>query len=205
MEEKPKNFTTYAFTPRVKAEQERQGSRAAYARMEQSGDRNVLTGREIPHIETRDSFYLSTVGENGWPYVQFRGGPRGFLKVLDDRTLGMADFRGNRQYISAGNIAAEGKAVLFLMDYPRQERLKIWAHARVVAGSEDPALLERLRPTDYEAVVERLLVFDILAYDWNCPQHITPRYTLEEIRDGIRELDPELLRSCCPDGVASPA
>jgi len=123
------NFTKYTFTESVKQVQEQYGSRDSYARMEQSGDRNMLTDREIPFIENRDSFYLATVGENGWPYVQFRGGPKGFLKIIDDTTLGFADFRGNRQYISAGNIISTKKTSLFLIDYPSKQRLKIWASA----------------------------------------------------------------------------
>jgi len=179
------NFTTFAFTGGVKEAQEHYGSRAAYEKMEKSGDRFVLTDREIPFIETRDSYFISTVGENGWPYLQFRGGPAGFLKVLGPSTIGMADFRGNRQYISVGNLNATHKAVLFLIDYPRQERLKIWAEGTVQDAEEDPELLEKLRPEGYKAVIERLITFEVKAYDWNCPQHITPRYTAQEIKEGL--------------------
>jgi len=178
------NFTRFAFTKSVKETQERYGSRKSYARMEESGDKYVLTEREIPFIETRDSFYMATVGENGWPYMQFRGGPKGFLKVIDNITLGMADFRGNLQYISVGNLKATKKASLFLIDYPSQRRLKIWAESEVLDADQNQELLEKVRAPDYKAVIERIILFKIQAYDWNCPQHITPRYTVEEIEQG---------------------
>lgn len=193
------NFTRYAFTDSVKEAQAKYGSRKSYSRMEISGDRHTLTEREIPFIQSRDSFYLATVGENGWPYMQFRGGPRGFLRILDERTLGMADFRGNRQFISVGNIRSSRKASLFLIDYPSRQRLKIWAEAEVLDRDDDPGLLEKVSLGDYEAVVERIMVFTIQAFDWNCPQHITPRFTHEEIREGVEGLDPDLVRSCCSD------
>jgi predicted pyridoxine 5'-phosphate oxidase superfamily flavin-nucleotide-binding protein len=193
------NFTRFAFTDSVKEAQERYGSRATYARMETSGDHYVLTEREVPFIESRDSFFIATVGENGWPYVQFRGGPKGFLKVIDETTLGMADFRGNRQYISVGNINSTRKASLFLIDYPSQKRLKIWAESELVDAGENPELLEKLQVPDYTAVIERLITFKIQAYDWNCPQHITPRFTAEEIKRGMIALDPEMINSCCPE------
>lgn len=175
------NFTTFAFTDSVKAEQAKQGSRKSYAQMETSGDRFELTQSEIEFIESRDSFYVSTVGENGWPYVQHRGGPKGFLKVLNDRTLVMADFRGNMQYISTGNINTSHKAALILMDYPNRQRLKIWATSEVLEIEEHSELLDQTMNADYHGQAERLIRFKIEAYDWNCQQHITPRYTLEEI------------------------
>lgn len=138
-----------------------------------------FTDDEREFIAARDSFYLSTVAANGWPYIQHRGGPPGFLKVLDDKTLGFADFRGNRQHISVGNLANNDRASLFLVDYPHRARLKILAHARI---SEDPEILERLKDPTYKAVIERAMLFDLVAFDWNCPQHITPRWTAEEIR-----------------------
>jgi len=176
-----KNFTKLAFTDSVKGVQKQFGSRMSYARMEESGDRYVLTNREIPFIESRDSFYMATVGENGWPYVQFRGGLKGFLKVIDDVTLGYADFRGNRQYISVGNITSSRRISLFLMDYPSQQRLKIWAESEIIDADQHPELLQKLEMPGYNAHIERLIIFRIQAYDWNCPQHITPRYTVEEI------------------------
>lgn len=175
------NFIKFAFTDSVKKVQERYGSRLPYARMEEAGDRYLLTGREIPFIESRDSFYMATVGENGWPYVQFRGGPKGFLKVINRATLGYADFRGNMQYISVGNIGANHKASLFLIDYPSQQRLKLWAEAEIIDAEQNLEWLQKLKMPDYKAQIERLIVFRIQAYDWNCPQHITPRWTTEEI------------------------
>ena len=194
-----RNFTKFAFTKSVKEAQERYGSRKSYARMEESGDRYVLTEKEIPFIESRDSFYMATVGENGWPYVQFRGGPKGFLKILDNTTLGIADFRGNKQYISVGNINSSKKSSLFLIDYPSKRRLKIWAEAEVLETNEYPELLVRLRSPDYEEVIERLILFKVQAYDWNCQQHITPRFTQEEIKQLIVTQDPEMTKSWCPD------
>ena len=175
------NFTRYAFTESVKAVQESQGSRKAYARLECSGDRFRLTDDEIRFVHTRDSFYLSSIGESGWPYVQFRGGPVGFLKVLDNKTLAMPDFSGNRQYISTGNINALGKVMLFLIDYPTRQRLKIWANADVLQLDHYPELAAQLKLTNYRARTERLFRFRIQAYDWNCQQHITPRFTIREI------------------------
>lgn len=177
-----KNFTSLAFTESVKAVQTANGSRKAYVRAETSGDRYRLTETEVHFIETRDSFFLGTTGENGWPYVQFRGGPKGFLKVLDEETIGMADFRGNRQYISVGNIQATGRAMLFLVAYPTRERLKIWAETEALDLDSDPELLKKLRSHDYGAKIERMIRFRIQAYDWNCQQHITPRYTVDELR-----------------------
>jgi predicted pyridoxine 5'-phosphate oxidase superfamily flavin-nucleotide-binding protein len=189
------NFTKFAFTKSVKEAQEQYGSRKSYARMEESGDRYILTEQEISFIAARDSFYMATVGENGWPYVQFRGGPKGFLKILDDTTLGIADFRGNRQYISVGNINSSKKASLFLIDYPSKRRLKIWAEAEVLETNEYPELLVKLSLPDYEEVIERLIVFKVQAYDWNCPQYITPRFTEEEIKQWIDTQDPKMTKS----------
>ncbi len=196
-----KNFTKLAFTDSVKKVQERYGTRKSYARMEEGGDQHELTQREIQYIQSRDSFYMATVGENGWPYVQFRGGPKGFLKIMDNTTIGYADFRGNRQYISVGNINSSQKAALILMDYPSQSRLKIWAESEVIYAEDDSELLKDLEVSEYNAHVERLIIFKIQAYDWNCPQHITPRYTSEEISNEIAELNPEILKSCAPDYV----
>jgi predicted pyridoxine 5'-phosphate oxidase superfamily flavin-nucleotide-binding protein len=193
------NFTKFAFTESVKQVQAKYGSRKSYARLEGSGDRYVLTDREIPFIESRDSFFMATVGENGWPYVQFKGGPKGVLKIIDNRTLAIADFRGNRQYISVGNFNFSNKTCLFLIDYPLQQRLKIWAEADILEASEHPALLAQLSSPGYKAVNERIIIFNIQAYDWNCPQHIMPRFTAEEIRQGLISLDPELVRACRPD------
>ena len=174
-------FAEIAFTDSVKAAQSRYGSRKANTGFELDEDRrDRLGGHEVDFLAGRDSFYIASVGENGWPYVQHRGGPKGFLKVLDEKTLGFADFRGNRQYISVGNLNADGRVSLFVMDYPNRARLKLWAWARVVHADEDPALLARLELPGYKARVERGIVLTVAAIEWNCPQHITPRYTQEE-------------------------
>lgn len=177
-----KNYAEIAFTPDVKMEQEKHGSRRQYERMEKISRGTELTFAEADFIETRDSFYMATVGENGYPYVQFRGGPRGFLKVLDSKTLGYADFRGNLQYVSVGNLLRNNKAALILMDYPNRRRLKIFATMRVFDSEDAPELVERLAIPDYPAKIERAMVLHVDAFDWNCPQHITPRYTVEEFQ-----------------------
>jgi len=141
---------------------------------------------------------MSTVGENGWPYVQYRGGPEGFLKILDDRTLGFADYRGNRQYISVGNINSGGKVAMILIDFPRRVRLKIWATATVVDAVGDPELAETLSDADYKAKVERLVLLTIQAYDWNCPQHIRPRFTEEEVLANLARFIEVEEKSCDP-------
>ncbi len=193
------NFTELAFTDSVRKMQDDYDTRALYEKFEaKAPTRNILTWREKEFVAHRDGFYLASVGENGWPYMQFRGGPPGFLKVLDDNVLAFADFRGNGQFISAGNFDADGKTVLFLMDYTKRQRLKIWAQAVVLRASDHPDLLGEVAPADYDATVERIFKFTVEAFDWNCPQHITQRYTLAEIKEAA-ELDPDLLRSCCPD------
>ncbi len=144
-----------------------------------------LSETEAEFISERDGFYLATVGENGFPYVQYRGGPAGFLTVLDSQTLGFLDLRGNRQYVSTGNLTTHPKAAIILMDYARRARLKLFARIEVLALDHDPALTSRLqfnRPEGGPAKAERVLLLHVEAYDWNCPQHITPRYTAEEIR-----------------------
>ncbi len=175
--ERIRNFGDIAFTPAVKAAQEHAGSRAAYAKRDDMERRILLTPEETEFIARRDSFYLSTVGENGWPYLQHRGGPPGFLRVLDERTLAFADYRGNRQYISVGNVQTTGHACLFLMEYPTRFRLKLWAEAEVTT---DPEILHLVMDPSYPAYVEQAFLFHVLAFDWNCDQHITPRYTAEE-------------------------
>ena len=178
-----------AFTDSVKEVQQKHGTRASYHRMDSKGEfRNKLTWQEKAYIKNRDSFYMSSVGENGWPYMQFRGGPKGFLKVIDENTLAFADFRGNGQYISTGNLSATKKTVLFLMDYTKQQRLKVWAEAEVLNDQDHSELMEKVALLEYEATVERIFVFKVQAFDWNCPQHIVPRYTKEEIEVGMVEL-----------------
>jgi hypothetical protein len=177
-----RNFAEIAFTESVKAQQEKYGSRKSYARMEQLERGTELSFNEADFIAERDSFYLATVGASGFPYVQYRGGPKGFLKVLDARTLAFADFRGNLQYISTGNLQDNDKAALFLMDYAQRQRMKIFARIEIFEAATAPELIAQLHDTSYEAQVERAMVLHVEAFDWNCPQHITPRYTIEEIR-----------------------
>ena len=172
-------YTEIAFTPSVLAVQDRMGTRT-HEGTANSPIRDRLSARETAFIEARDGFYQATVSETGWPYVQFRGGPAGFLKVLDDATLGYADFRGNVQYISAGNLSADGRVSIILMDYAHRRRLKLLGHARLVDVMDDPALVERLRVAGYLARIERAVRIDVVAFDWNCPQHITPRFTESE-------------------------
>ncbi|MGE0129036.1 MAG: pyridoxamine 5'-phosphate oxidase family protein [Blastocatellales bacterium] len=178
-----RNFAEIAFTESVKAQQEKYGSRRSYARMEAMARGTELGFAEADFIAERDSFYLSTVGENGYPYVQFRGGPKGFLKTLDARTLAYADFRGNLQYISVGNLTRNDKAALILMDYAQRRRLKIYARIEVIEAKDAPELIAQLQEPGYEAIVERAMLLRVEAFDWNCPQHITQRFTLEEIRE----------------------
>ena len=186
-----------AFTPAVKGVQKRLGSRATYAKVERGrGWRESVTPELASFIAGRDSFYLGTASGEGRPYIQYRGGPPGFLKVLDDRTLAFADYGGNRQYISVGNLSENDQAFIFLMDYPNRRRVKIWGRAEVIA--DDPEVLARVHDPDYEAQPERAIRFTIDAWDVNCPQHITPRYTeedlgsmLQQLRDRIAELEEE--------------
>lgn len=178
-----KNFAEIAFTESVKAQQTKYGSRRSYARMEQMTRGNEITENEAEFIAERDSFYLATVGESGFPYVQFRGGPKGFLKVLDARTLAYADFRGNMQYVSVGNLTRNDKAALILMDYARRQRLKIYARIEVIEAKDNPELIAQLQDASYDAQVERAMVLHLEAFDWNCPQHITERFTIEEIQE----------------------
>ena len=176
-----------AFTPAVKALQERNGSRAGYGRMEEKGGwRDTVTPDLAAFLAERDSFYLATASGEGRPYIQHRGGPKGFLKILDDKRLAFADFGGNRQYITAGNLSENDRASIFLMDYAGRRRIKVWGRARVV--EDDPALLERLLEPGYKAKPERAIIFEVEAWDANCPQHITPRYSEDEIAPALAKL-----------------
>lgn len=180
------NASDVAFTPAVKLVQEKKGSRRAYARMEEKGGwQETVTDDLAQFIGERDSFYLGTASADGQPYIQHRGGKPGFLKVLDEKTLAFADFRGNRQYITAGNLSENYKACIFLMDYPNRRRIKIWGRAEVV---DDPALVARLADADYDGRPEQAVVFKVGAWDINCPQHITPRYTEAEVGEIIAPL-----------------
>lgn len=181
-------YLNLLFSPAVKAEQQRNGSRDAYARRDGASDPDVLTENEAQFIATRDSFFMASVGANGWPYVQHRGGPVGFLRVLGERTIGFADFRGNRQYVSVGNLADDNRVALFLMDYPRRARLKLLGRAKAVSLSEVPELGTALIDQSYGAKVERAILIELEAFDWNCSQHITERFTKAEIEPAIAAL-----------------
>ena len=180
-----KNFGSIAFTEAVKAMQEKTGSRASYARMEQQTYVDGLTENEIGFISQRDSFYLATVGESGFPYIQHRGGPKGFVKVLDAKRIAFIDFKGNMQYITVGNTATNNNVALIMVDYPARARLKIYAKAEIVELKDDPVLYNALNLKEYKFKPERMVVLHIEAYDWNCPQHITPRYTMEDIEEAF--------------------
>ncbi len=182
-------YAEIAFTDGVKAMQTAQGSRALYARRDQAeGVTNDALGpREAAFIAERDSLYMATVSETGWPYVQHRGGPAGFVKVIDAKTLGFADFSGNRQYVSLGNLAADNRVSIIFMDYAHKRRLKLFGRVRVVER-DDTETLEALASSTYQARIERGLLIDVEALDWNCPQHITQRFTAEEIAEAVAPL-----------------
>jgi predicted pyridoxine 5'-phosphate oxidase superfamily flavin-nucleotide-binding protein len=175
-------FAEIAFTRSVRAVQEAQGSRRSYQKLERGEDYNdVLGDDEAGFIAARDSFYMATVSETGWPYVQHRGGPSGFVRVLDANTLGFADFRGNRQYVTVGNLRTDDRAALFFMDYPNRLRLKVLGRVTLVEPGAER--LAELQIPGYPARVERGFIIRVEAFDWNCSQHITPRYTVAELRD----------------------
>jgi hypothetical protein len=180
-----RSFARIAFTPAVKQQQTKHNSRRSYERVEQSGDPdNKLGTFEQEFIAARDGFYMASVSESGWPYIQYRGGAKGFLRVLDDQTIAFADLRGNKQYISTGNLLRDNRVALFLMDYPTQSRLKILG--RVEIHENDTAareLIEKLRVPGEKTPAERAMLIHIEGFDWNCPQHITPRYTQEELAE----------------------
>lgn len=184
-------FYEIAFTDGVKQAQKHYGSRHRYEKIQSIGksQNSVLSDAEIDFIENADGFYMATIGEQNHPYVQFRGGQTGFLRVLDEKTLGFADFRGNLQYISVGNLRKNKKTALFLMDYANQRRLKILAEVEIKDAVDAPELLEKLRDEDYKAEIERVFILKVEAFDWNCPQHITPRYTIEQIKQMVQPLN----------------
>ncbi|OBG77543.1 MULTISPECIES: pyridoxamine 5'-phosphate oxidase family protein [unclassified Mycobacterium] len=191
-----KHYATIAFTEDVRAIQRDHGSQAFYDRKRIAGKaspgRDPLTATEQDYLAQRDSFYLATISSTGWPYVQFRGGPMGFLRVLDEHTLAWADVRGNLQYISTGNLAAQDRVAIIAVDYVHRRRLKIFGHARVVTAQDDPQLASSLMAPDYEAAVERAVVIDVEASDWNCPQHITPRYSAADLEPALAALRDQL-------------
>ncbi|WP_034060847.1 pyridoxamine 5'-phosphate oxidase family protein [Lacinutrix jangbogonensis] len=176
-----KNFAEIAFTESVKKLQELKGSRRSYERMEKFRIADRLTEAEISFIKNRDSFYLASIGTQQYPYVQHRGGPKGFLKVLDSKRIGFIDFVGNKQYVSVGNMKTNNNVSLIMVDYPTKTRLKIFAKSEVIELNENPELYKLLDLKDYQFKPERMMIFYIEAYDWNCPQHITPRFTEDEV------------------------
>lgn len=191
-------YLDIATTASVAAAREHYGSAAQWARFAQRDDADAdertapLGPAERAFIAARDGFYLASVSETGWPYVQYRGGPAGFLAALDAETLGFADFRGNRQYITTGNVQANDRVSLFLMDYAHRQRLKIFGHMRIVDAAEDPALAEKLAVPGYPGRVERAALVAVEACDWNCPQHITPRFTQAELEVALAPVREEL-------------
>ena len=189
-----RSFASLAFTPEVQALQERFGSRQQYARMQARMESSGVEPQGLGEFETefiaeRDSFYWATVGSGGWPYVQHRGGARGFLKVIDPHTLALADLRGNKQYISAGNLQTEARVAMILMDYARQERMKIMSTVEVLEGEAAAPWLDRVRMPGEKSPIERVFIIHVEAFDWNCPQHITPRFTGEEVRAAVEPLE----------------
>jgi uncharacterized protein len=187
------SFASLVFTPLVKKLQERYGSRRQYERMENSGgSQDRFTAFEQEFLAQRDSFYWATTGSTGWPYVQHRGGPKGFLKVIDDHTLAFGDFRGNKQYISTGNLQTDNRVAIIMVDYPRQARLKILGRVEIFEGEAAASWLDQVRAPGEKTVIERVFVIHVEAYDWNCPQHITPRYTVEEIREGMHSIEKKI-------------
>jgi predicted pyridoxine 5'-phosphate oxidase superfamily flavin-nucleotide-binding protein len=183
------NYCELAFSNDIKAIQERMGSRDTYERVQKATYVDGLTAVEQEFIAEMDSFYMASFGNNNYPYVQHRGGPKGFIKVIDGQTIGVVDFSGNRQYISVGNITKNSKVSLILVSYPLRARLKIYAEAQIIEIQDNPTLFDLLKPEDYKFKPERLLIFDIKAYDWNCPQHITPKFSPADIEETIKARD----------------
>ena len=181
-------FLDVAITPSVRAVQAKMGADRIWQGFKGHREFDRFTENEAAFIADRDSFYMATVSETGWPYVQHRGGPRGFLRLVDDHTLAFADYRGNRQHISTGNLAADDRACLFLMDYPHRARLKIYAHVETLALDDDPDLTALVTMSDYKAKLERIFRLRLQTFDWNCQQHITPRFTEREIAEAVRPL-----------------
>jgi predicted pyridoxine 5'-phosphate oxidase superfamily flavin-nucleotide-binding protein len=187
-------FLDIAITPSVRAAQAEMGADGVWADFHGHREFDRFTEAEKAFIAERDSIYVASVSETGWPYVQHRGGPSGFLKVVDDRTLAFADYRGNRQYISTGNWAANDKACIFLMDYPRRARLKIYAHVEKLGVDEDPSLTALVTDGSYKAKIERIFRLRLESFDWNCQQHITPRFTEEEVLSAVKPMRERLER-----------
>ena len=191
-----KHYGAIAFTNAVVDVQREHGSDGFYGRKRVQGKAvpgiDALTDDEREYLAERDGFYLASVSETGWPYVQFRGGPPGFLRVVDDHTVGWADFRGNLQYITTGNVAGDDRVALIVLDYAQRRRLKIFGHARVVTGADDAALVESFADPGYDAEVERAVLVTVEAFDWNCQQHITPRFSAAELEPHLAPLRRQL-------------
>jgi len=181
-------FLDIAMTPSVRAAQARMGADHLWQDFKGHRQFDRFSENEQAFIAGRDSFYMATVSETGWPYVQHRGGAAGFLKVVDERTLAFADYGGNRQYISTGNLAADDRACLFLMDYAHRARLKIYVHVDTLAIDDDPALTALVTVPGYKAKIERIFRLRLVSFDWNCPQHITPRFTEQEVSQAVGPL-----------------
>ena len=189
-----RNYRRTLFDDAVKAAQEQRGSRDLYARLDAGADGSPdpLTDRELGFIALRDSLYMASVTAGGWPYMQHRGGPPGFLRHIGGNRLGFADYRGNRQFISTANLSVNDRVSLFLMDYPNRDRLKLVGHAHSVELADDPAAVTTLMPEGYRATPERAMFIDVIGWEWNCSQHITPRFTEAEIAAVIRPMAAEL-------------
>ncbi len=191
-----KHYGEIAFTDAVRDVQDRYGSGAFYKaksmRAVAAEGSDALSDDAREFLGQRDGFYLATVSETGWPYLQFRGGPVGFLRVIDEHTVGWADFRGNLQYVSTGNVGGDDRVALFAMDYANRRRLKIYGRARIVTVEDDPDLAAALADPSYDAKVERAVIVHVEAFDWNCPQHITPRFTVAEIEPAVAALRSEV-------------
>lgn len=185
-------FLDIAITPSVFEAQQKMGAHHLWADFHGDRSSERFTENEVAFIADRDSFYMASVSETGWPYLQHRGGPAGFLKVVDAQTLAFADYGGNRQYISTGNLAANDRACLFLIDYPRRARLKIYARVEILDVEAEPALTLALQTPGYRAKLERIYRMRLAAFDWNCPQHITPRFTQAAITEAVRPLHEQL-------------
>jgi predicted pyridoxine 5'-phosphate oxidase superfamily flavin-nucleotide-binding protein len=191
-----KHYASIAFTDDVRTVQSEHGSDEFYGRKVVAGTASPgadsLTDDEKDYLSERDGFFLASVSETGWPYVQFRGGKPGFIHSIDDHTIGWADFRGNLQYVSTGNVSGDDRVAIIALDYANQRRLKIFGHARIVTVDEDPELVKSLTDDTYDAVVERAVLVTVEAYDWNCPQHITPRFTVAELESALTPLRDQL-------------
>ena len=188
-----RSFGSLVFTPVVKTLQERYGSRRQYARMEGLGEQPAGLGpEEREFLSEQDTFFMASLGATGWPYVQHRGGPKGFLKVIDEETIAFADFQGNRQYVSTGNLLTDNRVALILVDYPRQQRLKMLGRAEIFEGDKAKEWLAKVRDPSYKTVAERVYVIHVEAFDWNCPQHIVPRFTEQEIRQVLEPVEKQM-------------